>query len=253
VETASRPDLSLDAIAEIIHQDPAMTAKVLQVVNSAAFGSQRSVESVDQAVIYLGIELIKNLILTVHIFDTAPEAHVPGFSYPALREHAVLTARVAKRLMPPEGRPQHIFSAGLLHDIGYIVLGHSDPVSFRAIVEESLRSTRPLKDVEKEMLGVTHAEIGAYLLGLWGLPYPIVEGVAFHHDPAGLGEPGFGVPAALNVADALINEMVHGAGPRGHNNFDIDYLRAIGADSELRHWRTIAAAEVVAHRERHYA
>jgi HD-like signal output (HDOD) protein len=229
-----------------------MTAKVLQVVNSAAFGSPRSVESVDQAVIYLGIELIKNLTLTVHIFDSALETHVPGFSYQALQEHAVLTARVAKQLMPPEARPQHLFSAGLLHDIGYIVLAHCDPVCFRAIVEESLRSTRPLKDVEKEILGVTHAEIGAYLLGLWGLPYPIVEGVAFHHDPAELGELTFGVPAALNVADALINEMVHGAVPRGHNNLDIDYLRTIGADSELRHWRTIAAKEVVAHREGHY-
>jgi HD-like signal output (HDOD) protein len=249
MEATMQPDTSLETIADIVQEDPAMTAKLLQLVNSAAFGTMRTIESIDQAVVYLGIETIRSLTLTLHMFDAAAERPAPGFSPAVLQEHAILTARVAQRLAPSGGRVQNLFAAALLHDIGYVILAHCDPASFTAVVDAARDSKRPIRDVEKEMLGVTHAEIGAYLLGLWGLPHPIVEGVAFHHDPAALAEGVLDVPAVLHIADALVNELSGDSTVvTGHDTASVEYLHTLNVASELPKWRRIVEEEVSARR-----
>ena len=138
--------------------------------------------AIDRAVTHLGMELIKNLALTVHVFENAA-ASLPavGISPEKHQEHAIQTAKAAKELLSDPVQAELAFTAGLLHDIGKIILAVCIPDRIRAVVDICRRTKRTAHEVEMEVLGVSHAEVGAYLLDLWGLPHPIVEAVACHH------------------------------------------------------------------------
>jgi HD-like signal output (HDOD) protein/CheY-like chemotaxis protein len=237
----TRPDASADTISAIIEQDPAMSAKILQLANSACFGTARRIVGIQQAVVHLGMELIKNLALAVNIFGAAEKSS--GSSIVSFKEqqvHALQTARVAARVLPAPQQSQHAFTAGLLHDIGNVVLAVSIPDRFASVVECCRESKRAAHEVELEMLGVTHAEVGAYLLGLWGLPYPIIEAVAYHHNPAAASERSFGIPSATNIASTLVDEL---SGPAPEIPFL--HLESLGVAGNLPRWRAIAQEEAL--------
>lgn len=201
---AARPDVALDDLAAIVEQDPSMTVKVLQLVNSGYFGMPQKLSSVRQAVSYLGTDLLKALALSVHAFGTIPLNASREFSIEALQRHAIQTARIVKRMVPDPKRGAEAFTAALVHDIGRIVLSVGVP----DILDEALRqeriSGRPAHVVERELLGVCHAEVGAYLLGVWGLPLPIVEAVAYHHTPSMAAEGTAEALTLVHIADALL-------------------------------------------------
>jgi HD-like signal output (HDOD) protein len=241
MDVMSQPNVSTATIAEIIEQDSAMSAKILQLVNSACFGSAKSISRIDRAVVYLGMELVKNLALTVHVFTTLAERSVES-SFESLQEHAIHTARVARRLLPAEQQAQQAFTAALLHDVGHLVLAICNPGRYRMILETCQSTQRPLHEVESEVLGVTHAAVGAYLLGLWGLPYPIVEAVAYHHDPATAGERTFDVVSAIAVADSLVDSLTGSAA----SVVDHTYLQNLNVLGELPRWSNIAKQELTA-------
>ncbi len=179
----SQSETSMDAVAEVLQEDSAMTAKILQVVNSACFSPRQPISDISHAVKYLGIDVVKNLVLTVHVFTTAGERYSRHEPLRSLQEHAIETARLAKEMLTGE-QAQQAFTAALLHDVGHVVLSICVPDLYDQVIERSQSEHRPLHEVEQEMLNLTHAEAGAYLLGIWGLPFPIVEAVAFHHNPA---------------------------------------------------------------------
>lgn len=235
----SHPGISAQKIARIIEKDAAMAAKILQLVNSACFGLKRNITSVDQAVAHLGMDLIKDLSLSVHVFAALERSALRlGFSFNAEQEHAVLTARIAKRLVSNRRQSQDAFTAALLHDIGNLVLAVCIPEKFKKTFLTCQASGRPAHEVEAELLGVTHAEVGAYLLGLWGLPYPIVEAVAYHHNPAAALETTFDIPTAVSVANALVEEA------RGGQPIATDHLAALKVLAKLPRWREIAKEEM---------
>jgi HD-like signal output (HDOD) protein len=237
----SSPDISAQKVARIIEKDAAMAAKTLQLVNSACFGLKRTVTSVDQAVAQLGMDLIKNLSLTVHVFGALERTALRlGFSFDAEQEHSVLTARVAKRLVSNRRQAQDAFTAALLHDIGNLVLAVCIPEKFKKAFLAIQTSGRPAHEVEAELLGVTHAEVGAYLLGLWGLPYPIVEAVAYHHSPAAALERTFDLPTAVSLANALVEEAMG-----GQPVAITDHLESLQVLHKLPRWREIAAQEML--------
>jgi HD-like signal output (HDOD) protein/ActR/RegA family two-component response regulator len=240
ISAMSRPDISAQKVARIIEKDAAMAAKTLQLVNSACFALKRTVTSVDQAVAHLGMDLIKNLSLTVHVFAALERTALRlGFSFDAEQDHSVLTARVAKRLVSNRRQAQDVFTAALLHDIGNLVLAVCIPEKFKKAFLASQASGRPSHEVEAELLGVTHAEVGAYLLGLWGLPYPIVEAVAYHHNPAAALERTFDLPSAVSVANALVEEAMGGK-PIAIT----EHLESLQVLHKLPRWREIAAQEL---------
>jgi len=140
-------------------------------VNSACFGVSRTITRLDQAVSYLGMELIKNLALTVHVFASLEKTAMrSGFSFEAQQERSLLTARVARRLLSDPGKAQDAFTAGLLHEIGNLILAVCIPAKFNAVVEACRVTGRPQHEVEIEIIGVSHAEVGAYLLGDYRIP-----------------------------------------------------------------------------------
>lgn len=234
----SRPDVTSQKIAQIIEKDTAMAAKTLQLVNSACFGVSHNITRLDQAVTYLGMEMIKNLSLTVHVFSSLePRALRCGFSFEAQQEHSLITARVARQLMATQQKAQDAFTAGLLHDVGNLVLAVCVPAKFRGVVQACSTTRRPQHEIEAELLGVTHAEVGAYLLGLWGLPLPIVEAVAFHHNPGSAMENVFDIPSAVGLASTLANQLEVPAELRSH-------LQMLGVSPLLDHWTAIARREI---------
>jgi HD-like signal output (HDOD) protein len=102
---------------------------------------------------------------------------------------------------------RNAFTAALLHDIGNLILAVCKPEEFKKVMVACKNTDRPAHEIEAELMGVTHAEVGAYLLELWGLPHNIVEAVAFHHNPSAALERSFDVPTAVSVANALVEEV----------------------------------------------
>jgi HD-like signal output (HDOD) protein/CheY-like chemotaxis protein len=238
-------DGTLAKVGTIVEKDPAMSAKVLQLVNSAFFGNGQHITSVNRAVVYLGIELIQGLALSAEVFATLQGLPIDtSFSLDRLQEHSVITARLARRLVSDPKKADEAFAAAIVHDIGKIVLA----LSFGAHYGEVLRIADERRvagqRMEKELLGVTHAEVGAYLLGMWGLPYSIVEAVAYHHTPRlATGAPE--VVAAVHVADMLIDTMLEGdTGPGESDLLDGVFLEEKGLAPMLPHWRTVATREL---------
>jgi putative nucleotidyltransferase with HDIG domain len=188
VEALGDPETGTADVAAIVEQDAAMTAKLLQLVNSAFFGLPRRVERVSEAVSYLGLSILKALVLSEGAFSAFDERVVGRvFSIERLQAHATLVAQIALKLAPDSSSHATLLTAGLLHDIGKLIAATSDD-SFRIQALEM------------------HAELGAYLLGEWGLPHEIVEAVAYHHTPGRL-DARFGmIPTLVHVADALAHE-----------------------------------------------
>jgi putative nucleotidyltransferase with HDIG domain len=236
----ARPDVSAMKIARIIERDSAMAAKTLQLVNSACFTLSRRITTVDQAVAYLGIDLVRDLSLTLHMFAALePTAMRSGFSFDGEQEHSLMTAKVARRLVSSPRQSQNAFTAALLHDIGKLVLAVCLPEKFKKVRQICSASGRPPYEVEAEVLGVTHAEVGAYLLGLWGLPHPIVEAVAYHHNPGAALERTLDIPTVVSVADALVEELTR------KTPFALEeHLRSLKVVDKLPRWIEIARAEL---------
>jgi len=241
VEVLQEPDASLAAVGEVIAQEPAMAAKVLQLVNSAFFGLRREVSDAREAVGFLGLETITALVLSVHVFAELKEAAADDFPIEGLWSHSLAVGSMAKQIALAETGEKRIgeeaLMAGLLHDVGKLILRVNVPERYREVERTMASSNCDLLAAEQQTFGTTHAEVGAYLLGLWGLPNGIVEAVAFHHRPADCPSDGFTPLAAVHVANAL-----EGATPSDHRarhpgEVDEAYLEQAGLADHLEGWR----------------
>ncbi|MDR3752957.1 MAG: response regulator [Terracidiphilus sp.] len=212
------PDASVDKVADIIEQDVAMAAKVLQLVNSAFFGLARRVTTLQTAVGYLGMETIKNLALASEAFRVfVPHPRVPLSAFEAVQLHAHRSAAIVAVLpMEPAIRDATVVAA-LLHDVGNLVLGSALPDVFCNARTMAAERGCEVFEAEEELLGTSHAEIGAYLLGLWGLPNIAVEAIAHHHRPDRIPHSGFDCSVAVYMADLLDEELeAHPQDETGH-------------------------------------
>ena len=168
-------------VARVIERDPAMSAKILQLVNSSFFGVVRRVTTLDHAVAYLGVALVRRLVLAVETFRAA-SVGMEVRRVEALQRASLLAASLSRGLPCPSGEKDDLFLSTLLADIGLLLVASRLPGIHDGIEAELSRRGGTRIALERELLGVTHAEIGAYLLGLWGFPLPVVLAVARHHD-----------------------------------------------------------------------
>jgi HD-like signal output (HDOD) protein len=202
------PDSSLLKIAGIIEQDIGISAKILQLANSAFFGTSQPVANIQTAVGYLGLNALKCLVLSVEIFKVfKPRTQVPGFSLDAMQRHAQLTTHIVSRLPVPKHFMDVALVSCMLHDVGKLIQAWKLPERFAETIKKSAEDRVPLYRVEEGAHGFSHAEIGAYLLGIWGLPYPVVETVALHHSPNRVPRQGFDAIAAVYVANLLAHRI----------------------------------------------
>ncbi|HTY63250.1 MAG TPA: response regulator [Acidobacteriota bacterium] len=241
VQQLQSTDPSIQRVGEIIAKDPAMTAKILQVVNSAFFGIRRVVSSPKDAAAYLGLDTIQSLVLSLHTFSQFDACRFPGFSIGQIWSHSMVSGHLSKKIMQIENqdkkRASEAFTAGLLHDLGKLLLAANLPEEYAGVLHQAAESGEPLPNAEFKAFGSTHAEIGAYLLGLWGLPNSIVEAVALHHRPEDSADRAFGPLSAVYAANLIEHEQAGANGPLLEE--DSPYLAAIGKADRLAEWRQL--------------
>jgi HD-like signal output (HDOD) protein len=238
------PNASISQVAEIIGQDVAMSAKVLQLVNSAFFGLAQKVASVQNAASYLGMATIKNLALASEAFRVfPPDSRIPQAVYESMQLHAQRTAAIAARL-PLDSKTRDItVVSALLHDIGELVLASKMPDRFCSLAARASERGCQAFEGEEEELGTSHAEIGACLLGLWGIPNLAVEAIAHHHRPTRIPHSGFDSSVALYVADLLAHELdTHPQGQAGLKIRESDRacLETLGVLPQFGEFRRLA-------------
>jgi putative nucleotidyltransferase with HDIG domain len=206
IESLKSPDSSASNIGAIIAKDPSMTAKVLQLVNSALFGIRRRIADPVEAVVYLGVETVRSLALTVSVFSQFDGRCNPGFSIEALRDHSVAVAslarQIAKSMALPKDAADDIFAGALMHDLGKLVLAANFPDRYREVTQQC--DPRSRREAESRLFGANHCAVGTYLLWLWGLPESVTEIVACHHLDH-TEEVTAGPVMAVYLADALIH------------------------------------------------
>jgi HD-like signal output (HDOD) protein len=245
---AADPKADSAMFAKVIEMDAAVCAKVLQLVNSAYFGLGQKIVSIRPAVTYLGVEIIKSLVLGSTSFSDKAISEVKGFSPDRLQQHSMLTAILAKKIVGNPALADAAFTAGLLHDIGALVLLHAAPPDYVRALERKKELNGDSAAAEREIFGVTHAEVGAYLLGLWGIPFPIVEAVAFHHRPNEVAPESRPLVAAIHIASGLIEEMTEGnsaqclggTNPDSSARIDVSFLREAGLEEVFKKSRAEA-------------
>ncbi|BBB30518.1 response regulator [Neptunomonas japonica] len=232
-------------IAQIVERDPVMSAKVLQLVNSAFFGLERQIYRLNEAVTILGVRLIRDLTLASHLFEAFPQSSAwTSFSFSEIHSRSMLVARFAQDICRSVKADRHLqgqaFLAGLLHDFGMIVLASHDPEKYRIVMSKATELSQPLYVVEKMNIGVSHAEAGAYMLGLWNLPPKVIEAVLFHHFPGSSPSNDFQPLTAVHIADALLPSVGNGIGCSVSSQLALKYVERLGLKNHLSQWEMMA-------------
>jgi HD-like signal output (HDOD) protein len=233
-------DASLNRIGGIMETDVAMTAKILQLVNSAFFGMARHVSSAGDAVMLLGIDIIKSLVMTTGVFRKFDGRDDGVLDLHSIWSRSIQVAMLARKIMSAESNNKvladYAFMGGMLYDIGKLVLASNLGNKYLQTVEITSSQSRPDWEVEREIFGHSHAEVGAYLAALWGLPTPIVESVAFHHEPR-VGNPAEIMPfVAVHIAHGLIAD-----GNDGDTSIDHELISSLGCAGGMDSWRVLMA------------
>ena len=235
------PTTSTDRIAEIASQDAGLSAKLLQLSNSAFFGFSREVFTVEEAVQLLGVTVIQSLAMAVPIFSAFRRDRCPEFPLDQVWEHSIQTAMLGRQIAGEHSLDPHMaeqaFCAGILHDLGKIILADGLAEEYSALLKESRKTNTPLIEMERKHLHATHAEVGAYLLALWGLPIPLVEAVANHHQPRRCGTEEFCLAGVVHVANVLQHAETH-RDEMVTSPVDTDYLHHLGLEKQFELWRT---------------
>ena len=248
IEAMETPDSSLEKVGKIIASDMGMTAKILQVVNSAFFGLRQQVHSPVQAVMFLGLDTIKALILSVGIFTHFDSIRMKSLSLERLWKHSIEIGGFAKHLVKDMNCDRQMvdkaYIAGLLHDVGKLVFAANLPQPY----SEALAMAREQKitdwEAERAVLHATHAEVGAYLLGLWGFSDSIVEALAFHHCPSASPNQAFSPLTAVHIANALAQETDT---VKRVALLDSKYVAALDLSARLANWREHHRAFLAGH------
>ncbi|MHB8126364.1 MAG: HDOD domain-containing protein [Desulfitobacteriaceae bacterium] len=230
---------SLETISEIIAQDLTMSARILQLVNSAFFNLPNRIKNPHQAVRLLGLNNIQALVLYVNLF-TGEESFkgLKGFSLKEIWNHSLKVGNLASKILSLEPHTAEqagdALCIGLLHDLGLLILAQIPQYHSIALSAKKDFETKEQLDLEYEILGTSHAEVGAYLLGIWGLPDHFVETVAFHHCPSQLGIGQNITLTALHVAESLIGSGCNVV--ESIERLDKTYFELIDLPTKLLEW-----------------
>jgi HD-like signal output (HDOD) protein len=236
-------DASLQDIGEAISKDMGMTSRVLQVANSAYYGYANKITSPSEASLVLGIETLKSLVRYTHVLNNFPQNAHSNAIFDMVWRHSIGVAAVARKITMmqtgDEALAEEAFSAGLLHDIGKLVLVSLKPEEYKDAMRVAYGTKNLLHLVERMKLGTTHAETGAYLLSLWGIPFSILEAVAWHHFPSECKEKKFSALTAVHVANVAEHRRKDTENVKA-TPLDERYLADIGMTAQAVEWLKLA-------------
>lgn len=244
LEALKSQSTSFKTVAEILSKDVAMTAKILQMVNSAFFGFYRNINSVEHAVGILGMRMIRSLVLSVKVFQQYSNEKMAVFPIDRLMQHSVSTGALGRIIAKSHSKEaafaDDCFMAGMLHDVGKLILADKITEQYKEVKAHAAAKAIPFHEAEREKLGLTHADVGAYLMKNWGIAENIVQAIEFHHYPIESGSTAFNaltVVHAANVFEHLESKDDPEGGPAHAVN--LEYLKTINMADRVDKWAEI--------------
>ncbi|MDD2721600.1 MAG: HDOD domain-containing protein [Gallionella sp.] len=200
-------------LIQVIEKDPVMTMKLLRILNSAYFSFSKQITSVNQSVVYLGLNTVKNLALSFAAMGTLPRQNAAGFDVERYLLHSLTTANLARTLCQRYGKddtdPGDCYIAGLLHDFGKVVFAQFLAEEFRRALALSAEQSMPLYLAEREVIGTDHTVVGGMLVEKWQFPQQLVNNIRHHHDACLNGNT---VQNCLFAANQISKQLAPGCG-----------------------------------------
>jgi HD-like signal output (HDOD) protein/CheY-like chemotaxis protein len=245
MEELKKPAPSIGDVGGIVSRDVSMSAKILQLVNSAFFGLPQTVIDPAQAAVLLGLDTVRDLVLTVGIFSQFDPTRLKRLSLSDIWDHSQRTGGLAKAIAQSiqanKRQVNDAFIAGLVHDVGKLILADNLPQKYLEVNQRAIYENRECVLLERQAFGATHAQVGAYLFGLWGLAQPVVNAVASHHDLSEAGMDDSQVTLSVHVANVIDHQVHPGQGKTGPApQFDLAFLRRLGVEDQVDAWRQFA-------------
>lgn len=233
ISLVDNPQTPLAEIARVVSTDQALTAKILKLANSAFFGFRRRISTVNLAVVVLGFETVKSIGLSMSVLERFSRGiDLVHFDRQQFWEHSIgvaVTAGLLAGKLNYRARKAEAFSAGILHDIGKLVLSQYFHGDFTRTLELAHDNGLQIRVAEERMLGVTHAEVGGWLAEKWNLPQQLVEVIAYHHDPSRASEHGRGLASLVHIANAICrHQRIGTSGDEQGPDLDESALRFLG-------------------------
>lgn len=249
VKQLESPNTSVEQIGDAISKDLAMTAKLLQMVNSAFFGLPQKITSPSHAVLTLGMETVRSILLCIQVYSKADQAKGGKLSLDSLWAHSLAVGTAAKRIVLHQTDDEKLadaaFTAGLLHDIGKLILSGNLGDDYNRVLDLARTGEEPLWQVEERELGASHADVGAYLLGLWSMPVELLEAAAFHHHPGRCATRGFSPTIAVHAANVFVRENPAKPNDTAAPRLDMECLTVLGLADSVDAWRSVASGKSV--------
>jgi putative nucleotidyltransferase with HDIG domain len=234
-------------VGELVGKDLAISTKLIQVVNSAYYGLAQQVSEPADAVLLLGMETTASLILSIEAFARFDKVKPLYFSIDRVWKHSQSVAQSAKKIAEFMSNDPAVakdaFTAGLLHDIGKLALALNFEEQYQGALKLAEKKNLQAWEVETEVFGASHAEAGAYLLSLWGLPFPIIEAVASHHMPAHELGTKFTAVTAVHLVERLEYEKDLAENPANTIQVDLDYPPELEIQPQLEAFRSMIRGE----------
>jgi len=239
-------NISIAEIANILASDIMLSARLLQVVNSAYFGLNRNISSLVEAVNMIGLKNLNNLVLTVHVKNAFPIRNPAIESFMGyIWEDAKRVANLAKKIAISENqiedRPDQAYVCGLLHNMGLLMLLSRGGDQLIRLLDQVKNTCIPVADLEKEIYGFTRSEAAAYILSLWKIPPRIIEGILLQHNPSVSEYDGVSALTAVHIASCLLKPTdMNGYQRLFEMKMDSHYLQRINKLERLSDWQLLA-------------
>jgi putative nucleotidyltransferase with HDIG domain len=248
MKAAEDPECSVHQVGKLIEEDVGISVKIIQLTNSAFYGVPHRVSRPSEAAVFLGMDTVKTLVLGIGLFSGFDKSKVSPRDIEQIYNHSVKTGAIAQKIAKAEEmgkrNVEEVFVAGLLHDLGKLVIAHNLPESGQKVLSLSREKNIPLATAETEIFGANHAQIGAYLFELWGLPDTLVEAVAYHHQPRLCPNLHFGTLCVVHVANALEHVPSQSFAPgEPFPGIDTAYLTELGLVNRVPEWKNMMNEE----------
>ena len=234
-ELLARADYAMTDVAAVVEKEPAVCAKILQIVNSAYFGVGRKISDVTNAVSFLGTSMTRNLVTSASMWRAVEGARPAATrQLESIYQDCQRVGSLARRMLGRRPGTEEAFVGGLLHDIGMTLMIAYLPERFERVSREAVRQQVRFHEVEATLYNINHADIGAYLLDAWGLAFPVLEAVAFHHTAPELENSSLLPADAVYIASRLLEASREGQDPE--LAIDRAYLGRLGVSEQLSEW-----------------
>jgi len=235
--TLKDPEATITDVGEIISQDPAVSAGLLKLVNSPFFSLRNDIYSTEKAVALLGIETIKAFIINNYLLGYFKLESTDYLDIEKLKKHlfivSLLSKSISQGLNLSKESQEIAITASLMHDIGKLILLANIHDRYVATIKETIRHDRPLWEMERECLGYTHAEVGAYLFSIWGMPKELTEAILYHHTPNLSPNKEINSLVPLHIANVFEHNLINYGEHRPERKVDQTFLERFDLNSKI--------------------